>query len=296
VRPWRVRRSFLVLFVGMLLIVAGCSSEGAASGDAGVEVGTDTEQAPEIVLPEGDPPADLVVETVVEGDGDVVEAGDLLVVDYTGVLWDGGEQFDSSWERGEPAAFGIGVGQVIVGWDSGLVGQTVGSRVLLVIPPDQAYGSTGSGSVPPDATLVFAVDIRDSFSTADAVAGAEVTDLPSDLPEVSGEVGQRPTIVVTDTPEPEESTSIVLVEGAGEPLDGPTQVVAHGLGVSYATGEEVLSTWESAPEAIGVEGLPGLADALDGAAAGTRVLVLLSSADSGSGEPVAIVLDVLGAV
>lgn len=293
-RPWRVRRLLPVLLAGLLVLVGGCSSGEGTSGSGGAEVGTDTDEAPEITVPGGDPPEDLVVETVVEGDGDEVEAGDLLVVDYTGVLWDGGEQFDSSWERGEPAAFGIGVGQVIVGWDAGLVGQTVGSRVLLVIPPDQAYGSTGSGSVPPDATLVFAVDIRDAFSAADAVGGEPAGDLPSELPDVSGEVGERPTIVLTDVPEPQESTSVVLVEGAGEALDGSDQVVAHGLGVSFATGEEVLSTWESTPEVIGVEGLPGLADALDGAAAGTRVLVLLSSADSGSGEPVAIVIDVLG--
>ena len=294
-RPWRVRRPLLVLLVPMLAL-AGCSSDDAAAGESGVQVGADTEQAPEISVPDGAPPTDLEVEVVVEGDGEEVEEGDVLVVDYTGVLWDTGEQFDSSWDRGEPAAFGIGVGQVIEGWDAGLVGQPVGSRVLLVIPPDQAYGSTGSGSVPPDATLVFAVDIRDAFSAADAVAGEPVSDLPGDLPEVTGDVGEPPTIAVGDAAEPAESTSVVLVEGTGDPLAGTEQVVAHGLGVSYATGEEVLSTWASAPEVIPVEGLPGLAEALDGAAAGTRVLVLLSSADSGNGEPVAIVLDVLGSL
>jgi peptidylprolyl isomerase len=85
-------------------------------------------------------------------------------VHYTGVIWDSGKTFDSSWDRGAPVDFAIGQGQVIAGWDAGLVGQTVGSQVLLVIPPDQGYGERGQ----PDAgisgtdTLVFVVDILDA--------------------------------------------------------------------------------------------------------------------------------------
>ncbi len=116
---------------------------------------------PTITVPEGDPPTDLVTQVLIEGDGPVVESGQDLTVHYTGVIWASGEQFDSSWDRGEPASFPIGVGGVIAGWDEGLVGQTVGSQVLLVIPPEQGYGPDGN----PDAgisgtdTLVFVVDI-----------------------------------------------------------------------------------------------------------------------------------------
>ncbi len=91
----------------------------------------------------------------------MVESGQDLTVHYTGVIYASGEQFDSSWDRGEPSSFPIGVGGVIAGWDEGLVGQTVGSQVLLVIPPEQGYGADGN----PDAgisgtdTLVFVVDI-----------------------------------------------------------------------------------------------------------------------------------------
>lgn len=117
--------------------------------------------APTITLPEGQPPSELIVQPLIQGDGPVVEQGQQITVHYTGVTWPGGEVFDSSWERGSPATFPIGVGQVIQGWDAGLVGQTVGSQVLLVIPPEQGYGEQGQ----PDAgiegtdTLVFVVDI-----------------------------------------------------------------------------------------------------------------------------------------
>ena len=114
-----------------------------------------------ITVPEGEPPTELVVQPLIEGDGPEVEAGQTIVAHYTGIIWDSGEQFDSSWDRGEPASFPIGVGGVIAGWDEGLVGQPIGSQVLLVIPPEQGYGEAGN----PDAgiegtdTLVFVVDI-----------------------------------------------------------------------------------------------------------------------------------------
>jgi peptidylprolyl isomerase len=119
--------------------------------------------APTITVPDGDPPTELVTQVLIEGDGDEVESGQTITVHYTGVLWDSGETFDSSWENGSPATFPIGTGGVIPGWDEGLVGQTVGSQVLLVVPPDKGYGEEGSGeTIPPGATLVFVVDILDA--------------------------------------------------------------------------------------------------------------------------------------
>lgn len=107
-------------------------------------------------------PTELVAQPLITGAGPVVEEGQQISVHYSGWLWDG-TQFDSSWVRGTPAQFAIGVGQVITGWDQGLVGQTVGSQLLLVIPAELGYGETGQGeSIPPDATLIFVVDILDA--------------------------------------------------------------------------------------------------------------------------------------
>jgi len=104
-------------------------------------------------------PTTLVVQPLIQGSGPVVAKGQTVVVHYTGWLWDG-TQFDSSWDRG--ATFpvqNIGQAQVIDGWNEGLVGQKVGSQVLLVVPPDKGYGSTANGSIPANSTLVFVVDI-----------------------------------------------------------------------------------------------------------------------------------------
>ncbi len=120
---------------------------------------------PKITSPEGDAPTDLVVQPLIVGDGPVVEAGQTIVVHYTGVIYGSDEKFDSSWDRKEPAEFTIGTGAVIAGWDEGLVGQTVGSQVLLLVPPDKGYGPEGnpSGGIEGTDTLVFVVDILDAF-------------------------------------------------------------------------------------------------------------------------------------
>lgn len=118
---------------------------------------------PTIVVPaDAEMPTELVAQTLIKGAGAVVETGQNLTVQYSGWLWDG-TQFDSSWVNGATFQTTIGTSSVIPGWDQGLVGQTVGSQVLLVIPPELGYGETGSGeSIPPDSTLIFVVDILEA--------------------------------------------------------------------------------------------------------------------------------------
>ena len=113
---------------------------------------------PEIDFPEGDAPADLVVEDLIEGDGREAKAGDTVSAHYVGVAHSTGEEFDSSWNRGSALDFRLGVGMVIPGWDKGMVGMRKGGRRLLVIPPDLGYGAQGSGPIGPNETLVFVVD------------------------------------------------------------------------------------------------------------------------------------------
>lgn len=108
-------------------------------------------------------PTELVVQPLIEGDGPEVQEGQSITVQYHGALLSDGTVFDSSWERGQPAQFGIGVGQVIQGWDEGLVGQKVGSQVLLVIPSEQAYGDQERDPIPANSDLVFVVDILDAY-------------------------------------------------------------------------------------------------------------------------------------
>ena len=116
---------------------------------------------PTITTPEDAPPGDLVVRPLIIGTGPAVQAGQTITVNYKGALWAGGRVFDSSWTRSEPVDFEIGVGAVIRGWDEGLVGEPVGSQVLLVIPPNEGYGDSGepSAGITGTDTLVFVVDI-----------------------------------------------------------------------------------------------------------------------------------------
>jgi len=121
--------------------------------------------APIIAIPSSahQPPAGLVTKTLIKGSGQVVAKGQTVVTQYVGSIWRTGKVFDSSWSRGEPFGFTIGStpSQVITGWDKGLVGQTVGSRVMLIVPPADGYGKTGSAQagIKGTDTLVFVVDI-----------------------------------------------------------------------------------------------------------------------------------------
>lgn len=116
---------------------------------------------PEVDPPAGAAPDGLVVTELVEGTGAEATAGKQISCHYVGVTF-GGEEFDSSWNRGQPLDFTVGVGQVIRGWDQGLLGMRVGGRRRLEIPSELAYGSRGAGGViGPDEALVFVVDLLD---------------------------------------------------------------------------------------------------------------------------------------
>lgn len=115
---------------------------------------------PTITFPGTPAPDGLQVQVLEAGDGAVVEAGDTIVVNYFGQVWDG-SVFDTSYDRGQTISFPIGMGMVIGGWDDGLVGQTIGSRVLLSIPPEHGYGERGvpQAGIKGGDTLVFVVDV-----------------------------------------------------------------------------------------------------------------------------------------
>ncbi|MET8447625.1 FKBP-type peptidyl-prolyl cis-trans isomerase [Streptomyces sp. NPDC005209] len=115
---------------------------------------------PEIDFPGGEPPADLEIKDIWEGDGPVAKAGDTVSVHYVGVAFSTGEEFDASWNRGTPLQFQLGVGQVIAGWDQGVQGMKVGGRRQLTIPAHLAYGDRGAGGrIKPGETLIFVCDL-----------------------------------------------------------------------------------------------------------------------------------------
>lgn len=115
---------------------------------------------PIITIPEGNPPAELLIEDEIVGDGEEATVGKRVVVHYAGVAWSSGKEFDARWNRGDTFDFRLGAREVIEGWDRGVKGMRVGGRRRLTIPPDLGYGSRGAGGVIKGGeTLVFVVDL-----------------------------------------------------------------------------------------------------------------------------------------
>jgi peptidylprolyl isomerase len=138
---------------------AGGSSSGA------VKVSGKLGEKPKITVPGGDPPTKLVIKDIKKGKGPKAQAGQTVTVQYDGVLWKDGSEFDASWNHGQPFSFPLGQGQVIPGWDQGVAGMRKGGRRVLTIPRDLAYGPKGAPpAIGPNETLVFVVDLEDITS------------------------------------------------------------------------------------------------------------------------------------
>jgi FKBP-type peptidyl-prolyl cis-trans isomerase len=172
-----VKRLALLLIACLALGVAGCgggdsstestestatestaSSESSTSADESGAVAGKTK--PKVTVPSGAPPKKLEIKEIEEGSGAEAKAGDEVTVQYVGVGYESEEEFDSSWSRSEPFAFGLGAGQVIPGWDQGVEGMKVGGRRELIIPPELAYGPAGSPpAIGPNETLIFVIDL-----------------------------------------------------------------------------------------------------------------------------------------
>lgn len=168
-----MQRLLLIIGACLALFVAGCGSDGSSTSSSSTAPSTEEATAPEqaestkkktkpdVKVPEGAPPKSLEVKDLEVGTGAAAKAGDVVSVNYVGVNYKTGKEFDASWSRGEPFIFTLGAGEVIPGWDQGIEGMKVGGRRELIIPPELGYGPAGSPPViPPNETLVFVVDLE----------------------------------------------------------------------------------------------------------------------------------------
>jgi peptidylprolyl isomerase len=260
-------------------------------------------EKPTLTFPSTDPPPSLQRVILSEGTGPVTQSGDWLITNYLGQVW-GGDVFDNSYDRGSTSAFQIGVRKVVPGWDVGLVGVPVGSRVLLSLPPADGYGSAGKSDakIGGTDTLVFVVDIVDAIGPdAAGQSDAEVQPAPANAPQVSGDLGGPATVTVpAGTPEPTTPTVTVLAKGTGTPI-ARGQVLVQYAAVTW-TGEDAGSTWTTASaQGGGPQELPvstgGPFEGLVGVPLGSRVLVQVpgqSDPSTGQSQPaIAAVVDVL---
>jgi peptidylprolyl isomerase len=163
-----VRIPLVVISLCTALAFAGCGDDDSTTETTGA---TDTNAAesteatgektkPAVAVPQGAPPQQLETKDLEPGSGAEAKSGDRVTVQYVGVNYESGEEFDASWDRGEPFSFSLGTGEVIPGWDQGVEGMKEGGRRELIVPPELAYGESGSPpAIPPNETLIFVVDL-----------------------------------------------------------------------------------------------------------------------------------------
>jgi peptidylprolyl isomerase len=237
-----------------------------------------------LTVPAGTAPAKLSSEVLTAGTGPTVASGQTLVVNYLGQTWepkDGKPNvFDNSYDRKAPASFPIGTGNVIAGWDKTLVGQKIGSRVLLTIPPAEGYGNTPSSELAKN-TLLFVVDVLGSFNAGATADGTPAAALPAGFPAITSEPGK-------------DTKSALLLAGKGSPLQSGKQLVLNLLQVDATTGKTVASSFTTGgPQLVPAQQVLEVVPSLKDAKVGSRA-VFIPPAPTQKGEtPVVVVLDVL---
>ena len=228
-----------------------------------------------------------------------------MITNYLGQIW-GGKVFDNSYDRGATSAFQIGVGKVVPGWDIGLVGVPVGSRVMLSLPPADGYGSAGNSSagITGTDTLVFIVDIVQAIGpTAGGQTDATPQTPPANAPEVAGALGAAATVTIpAGLAEPTAPTVAVLATGTGAPVAaGPGAGAVHGGDLDRGIGGHDLAGRRPSAGGTGPQELPvatgGPFAGLVGVPLGSRVLVQIpgqTDPSSGQTQPaIAAVVDLL---
>jgi peptidylprolyl isomerase len=164
-----MRKSLLIISACLALFAAGCGSDSSSTStsSSGGETTTTVKKSepgakktkPVVKVPGGPPPKKLVIKDLEEGSGPAAKPGDEVTVQYVGVNYRTGKQFDASWDRGEPFSFKLGEELVVAGWEEGIPGMKPGGRRELIIPPELGYGYSRTEGIPPGSTLVFVVDL-----------------------------------------------------------------------------------------------------------------------------------------
>jgi FKBP-type peptidyl-prolyl cis-trans isomerase len=331
----------LVLIAGLVLAGCGGSSKSASSTTTGANASSSTSTSttpvtvaqgpdapagtlptvigpgdakPQLTIPKADPPTSLQTQVVSPGNGPGVVKGDTVELQYVGVTWANRKQFDSSWDRKAPTSFAIGVGQVVPGFDKGLTGAKVGSRMLLVLPPADGYGTGGNtqAGISGTDTLVFVIDLLKTFpSTLPADGSQQPADSSGKLPTVEGPRDAKPTVKVpSSVAAPTALVANPIIKGTGPAIASGQTVIVQFVALKWADGKELGTTWGnngsvSFPIGAG-QVLPGWEKGLTGATVGSRMLLVLppaegygaagnSQAGVGPTDTLVFVMDLLGA-
>ncbi|MFI2377742.1 FKBP-type peptidyl-prolyl cis-trans isomerase [Streptomyces sp. NPDC018964] len=299
------RRSLLIAVPAGLAALAACGDDKSDSGKASdsaspsapgtsaapppkivdgplpaITAGTKFEEKPTVAKGSGDPSDQLAVKTVIAGGGKAVAENDFVVAHYLGQIWDSGKVFDNSYDRGTRLALPLTQGAIIDGWRYGLIGKKTGSRVQMAVPPTWGYGEQGNAQagIKGTDTLVFVVDVKDTYKATSSAKGTEAAQDDKGLPKVGTNTdGKAPAIDVPDADAPKKLVASYVIEGDGEEVGAEDSILVQYKGVLWDGGKEFDSTYQKGQlTSFSLQQVvKGWAQGLAGKKVGSRVLVVV---------------------
>ncbi|MGW1604773.1 FKBP-type peptidyl-prolyl cis-trans isomerase [Streptomyces eurythermus] len=298
------RRSLLLAAVPAgLVTLAGCGDDSSDSSSTEASPSASATPPPKIVdgpLPAitdgrrfgekptvakgpGTPSKNLAVRTVIAGGGRTVAENEFIRADYLGQIWDTGKVFDNSYDRKRPLVMQLAQGSIIDGWRYALQGKRTGSRVEIAVPPAWGYGESGNpqAGIKGTDTLVFVIDLLESFNSKSSAKGTPVPQTDSALPEVgTGTDGKAPKVTIPQAAPPKKLVSRYVLEGDGPALKADQTVLCQFQGLVWDGGKTFERTYGSGRLSQFSlkqmqEVVKGLAQGLTGKKVGSRVLVVV---------------------
>ena len=247
-----------------------------------ITAGTKFDEKPTVAKGSGDPSKNLAVKTVIAGSGKSVAENDFIQANYLGQIWSTAKVFDQSYDR-SPLLMQLAQGSIIVGWRYALAGKKVGSRVQMAVPPTWGYGTSGNSQagIKGTDTLVFVVDVLDSFNSKSSSTGKEVAQSDAALPKVGTNTdGKAPSIDIPKADPPKKLVSTYVLEGDGAVVQSAQTILCQFKGVvwdggktfeqTYSTGRLSQFSLEQMQEVV-----KGLAQGITGKKVGNRVLIVV---------------------
>ncbi|BDH04672.1 MULTISPECIES: FKBP-type peptidyl-prolyl cis-trans isomerase [Streptomyces] len=307
------RRSLLMAAVPAgLVTLAGCGDGGSKSSKTSaspspsassppppkivdgplpaITAGTKFGEKPTVAKGKGEPSKDLAVRTVIAGSGRTVAENDFIKANYLGQIWSSGKVFDNSYDR-NPLVLQLAQGSIIDGWRYALTGKKIGSRVEIAVPPTWGYGPSGNeqAGIKGTDTLVFVIDLLDSYNDKSSAKGKAVPQTDAALPKVATNTdGKVPKVTLPKSAPPKKLVSNYVLEGDGEEVTGKQAILCQFQGLEWQGGKVFQQTYGSGRlSQFSVEQMEqvvkGLAQGVTGKKVGSRVLVVVPP-DLGYGD------------
>jgi peptidylprolyl isomerase len=307
------RRSLLIAVPAGLVTLAACGDDDSGSSSTGdsaspeasgtsappspkivdgplpaITAGTKFDEKPTVAKGSGEPSKDLAVKTVIAGGGKAIAENDFVIANYLGQIWSSAKVFDNSYDRKTPLVIQLAQGSIIEGWRYALAGRKTGSRVQFSVPPTWGYGQQGNeeAGIKGTDTLVFVVDVQDTFNANSSAKGEKVPQDDAALPEVGTNTdGKAPSIEVPKADAPKKLVAEYVLEGDGPEVGAQDSVLVQYKGVVWDGGKEFDSTYarKQLTSFSLQQVVKGWSQGLTGKKVGSRVLIVIPP-DLGYGD------------